>query len=124
MMPWRTAASTTWSPMRARRVEGGRRRLRDVGDALAADAAHARFGQRQDVDAVERHLAAADAAAAAAIGEGGEADGRLAGAGFADQAEHAALLQREGDAVDDDDVARGLAGRMDGRLDLEVAHGQ
>ena len=79
------------------------------------------FGERQDVDAVEQHLAADDAAAAAAIGQGGEADRRLAGAGLADQAEHAALRQREGDAVDDGDIARRLAGRMDRRLDLEVA---
>ena len=53
---------------------------------------------------------------AARIAHGGEADGRFAGAGFADQAQHLAALQRQIDALDDlvpDLVA--LA------LDLEVA---
>ena len=88
---------------------------------MAADVADARLAERQDVDAVDQHLAADDAAAAAAIGHGGEADRRFAGARFADQAEHLALAEREGHAVDDDHVARRLARRVDRRLDLQVA---
>ena len=42
-----------------------------------------------------------DAAAGLGIAHGGEPDGRLAGARFADQAQHLAALQREVDALDD-----------------------
>ncbi len=108
-------------PDPARRIEGGGGRLRHVGDAVAANIADVGPAELQDVDPVEMHLATDDAAAAAPIGERREADRRLASAGFADQAEHAPLAEREGDAVDDGHVPRGLAGRVDRRLDLEVA---
>src|SRR3546814_11689442 len=62
-----------------------------------------------------------DAHAAAPVGKGSEADGRLAGTRLADKSEHPALLQGEGDAVDDGDVLRRLARRIGGGADLEIA---
>ncbi len=108
-------------PDRARRVEGGRGRLRHIGDAVAANVANVGPAELQDIDPVETHFAADDAAAAAPICQCGEANCRLAGAGLADQTEHASLAEREGDAVDDGHVSRGFAGRMDRCFDLEVA---
>src|SRR3546814_3826757 len=62
-----------------------------------------------------------DAHAAAPVGKGSEADGRLAGTRLADKSKHPALLQGEGDAVDDGDVLRRLARRIGGGADLEIA---
>src|SRR3546814_5177255 len=49
----------------------------------------------EDILAVEQHLTAGDAHAAAPVGKGSEADGRLAGTRLADKSEHPALLQGE-----------------------------
>src|SRR3546814_3336637 len=88
-----------------RRIEGGGRRLRHVANAVAADRPDAGT-KSEDILAVEQHLTAGDAHAAAPVGKGSEADGRLAGTRLADKSEHPALLQGEGDAVDDGDVLR------------------
>ena len=72
---------------RHRRVEGGGGALRDIGDALAAEIAALRGRRGPQLGAVDADPAAGDAAARARIGHGGEADGRLAGARLADQAE-------------------------------------
>jgi hypothetical protein len=55
----------------------------------------------RQVDPVEQDLAARDAAAVAGEAHGRQADGGLARPGFADQAQHLALVQREVDALDD-----------------------
>ncbi|MNL31017.1 hypothetical protein D3C87_1527860 [compost metagenome] len=106
------------------RVEGGSCRLRHVADTGAAQFSDAALAEFEDVDAVEFHLAAGDFGAAAAIGEGGEADRRLAGSRFADQAQNLTLLQIEGNAVDDGDPFRLFAGRIAGCFDLQVADGK
>ena len=103
------------------RVEGGGGGLRDIGDFLAAQPAQAARAALEDVAAVQPDLAPGDADAAAAIAHGGKADGGLARAGFADQAQHLALFQREGHVIDDGDVAGGFAGGIDRRLDAKVA---
>ena len=83
------------------RVEARRRRLRDIGDAPAEQAALGLFRRRDEVDAVEFYGAAGDAAAVAGEAHGREADGGLAGAGLADEAEHLAAGEVQVDAVHD-----------------------
>src|SRR3546814_1146387 len=78
-----------------RRIEGGGRRLRHVANAVAADRPDAGT-KSEDILAVEQHLTAGDAHAAAPVGKGSEADGRLAGHRLADKSEHPALHQGEG----------------------------
>jgi hypothetical protein len=73
------------------RIQRGHRLLEDHADAGAADALHLLRRQGREVEPVEQHLAALDAAhrlrQQAHDGEGGHA---LAAAGFADDAEGAA----------------------------------
>ncbi len=102
------------------RVKGGSGRLGDVADLLAAQLAQAGLAALQYVAAVDHHLAAGDLNAAAAVAHARQADGRLAGARFADQAEHPALLQRQRHVVHDNNLARILARRIDGRLDPQI----
>ena len=102
------------------RIERGRRRLRDIADLAAADGAHAVAAKRQDVLAVEQHLTAGNGGAAAAIGERRQADGGLACTAFADQAEHLALLDIEGDVFDQGHGFGRLARRIAGCFDLEI----
>ena len=75
------------------RVEGRRRRLRDITHLVAAQFAEAADAALHDVAAVEEDLAAGDFHAAAAKTHGGKADGGFAGAGFADKPEYLAALQ-------------------------------
>ena len=103
-----------------RRVEGGSRRLRDIADLAAAQLAQPRHAALEDVAAVEDDLATGDLHAAAAITHRRQADGRLAGAGLADEAEHLALVELERDAVDDRHLARIFSRGIDRRLDLQV----
>ena len=102
-------------------IEGRRSRLRDVADFLAAQLAEALLAALQDIAAVEDDLAAGDPDAAAAIAHRRKADGRFAGAGLADQAEHLAAFQGQRDVVNEHDVLRRLAGRIDARLDAQIA---
>src|SRR5690606_26686668 len=104
-----------------RRIEGCRRGLRHVADLGATQRTQALRPALQDVAAIQPNLAAGDTAAAAAVSHRGQANGGLAGTGFADQAEHAAFFQREGDTVDKYNVGRLAARRIDGRLDAEVS---
>jgi hypothetical protein len=104
-----------------RRVEGCGRRLRDVADFAAAQLAYAVLAVLQDVASVEDDLAAGDADAAAAIAHRGQADGGLAGAGFADQSQHLSPFKGQRDIIDDDDIARLFAWGKDARLDAEIA---
>ena len=104
-----------------RGVEGGRRRLRDVAHLAAAHGAHAALAELQEVAAVEEHLASGDAHPAAPVGHRRQADGRFAGARFADQAEYLARLEAQRDVVHQRDRLRRFARRIDLGLDLEVA---
>ena len=73
----------------------------DIGDAPAPVVALLGLAQLGQVDAVEDDRAGGDPAAGPGIAHGGEADGRFAGAGFADQPQHLAAPHREVDALDD-----------------------
>ncbi len=84
-----------------RRAERRGRILRDVGDEPAAQALALERGEREDVAALDAHLTASDAGSAARVPEDGQADRRLAGARLADEAEHLAGSDLEGDPVDD-----------------------
>ena len=101
------------------RIEAGQRILEDHADPLAPDAAH--FFRRQMVDPRARQidLAAGDAAGRIDQPDHGEAGDRFAGAGFADHAEHFALGDVEGNAVDR--AQRAAAGE---EFHLEVTHGE
>ncbi len=104
-----------------RRVEGCRGRLGDIAHLAPAHRADAARPELEDVAAVQHHLAAGDAHPATAIGHGRQADGGLAGTGFADQPQHLALLQRQRHVVDERDRFRLLAGRVDPGLYPQVA---
>ena len=82
-------------------VEGGGGALGDIGDARAPELAAAAVIGGEEIDAVEHHRAAADAAAGLGIAHGGKPDGRLAGPRFTDQTQHLAALQRDVDAAHD-----------------------
>src|SRR3546814_5271661 len=76
LFPYTTLFRSVAEPVR--RIEGGGRRLRHVANAVAADRPDAGT-KSEDILAVEQHLTAGDAHAAAPVGKGSEADGRLAG---------------------------------------------
>jgi hypothetical protein len=103
-----------------RGVEGRRGGLGDVGDLPPAQAAQPGGLEAEDVAAVEVTLPPV-ISTAAAVGHRREADGRLARAGFADQAHHLAAGERQRDAVDDGDALGRLAGGIGGGLDPQVA---
>ena len=83
------------------RVQRAARILRDVGDRPAAHFLQLVLGQREDVLAVDQHLAAADREAALDQAEQGERDRGLARPRFAHQAEHVPRLDGERHLVDD-----------------------
>ena len=85
---------------RHRRIERRRGALRDVGELQAAQAPPLVQGHRAQVGAGEQDLPADDEAVAAGVAHRGEADRRLAGARFADQADHLAPPELERDVVD------------------------
>ncbi len=85
---------------RVRGIERGRGTLRDIGDLRPAQRAPLIRADRSDILAAEDDVAADDVAAAARVAHGGEADRRFAGAGFADQPQHLAAPQLQGDVVD------------------------
>ena len=82
------------------RVEAGRRLLEDHRHVLAGELAAFVVGQRQEIVAVEAHAVGAETA-----GIGDEAHQRehrhaFARAGFADDAEHLAMLDAQRHAID------------------------
>ena len=79
------------------RIERHHRVLEDHRDAVAAQRAHLAFGQLREVLALIQDRAADDAARRIDQADDGEAGDRLAGAGFADQAQHLAAARREND---------------------------
>src|SRR5262245_50353919 len=86
---------------RAGRIERGGGALRHVRDAPAAHASAALGREPEEVRSVEDDPPVDEGATRARIPEGGEPEGRLAGARLADQAQHLAGPERERDAVDD-----------------------
>ena len=91
------------------RVQAGHRLLEDHRDAVAADVAHLRERQIEQVPAVEHDLAGGDAAGRRHQAHHGERQHRLAAAAFADDAERAAAIDRDVDAIHRGDVAAGRA---------------
>ena len=101
------------------RIEAGQRILKDHADAFAPDAAH--LFRRQIVDSAARqvNLAAGNAAGRIDQADHGQACDGFAGAGLADHAEHFALGDVKGHAVDR--AQRAAAGE---EFHLEVTHGE
>ena len=87
---------------RARGVEGGGGALRDIGDAMAAHAAQGGLVHRLHIDIAYAEGIGLDRRAEAGIAHQRERDGGLARAGFADQRQHFARRNGEGDVLDDD----------------------
>ena len=84
-----------------RRVERGRGTLRHIGDARPAKLSQILFPGLAQVHAVEHDGAVGDPAAGFRVTHGGDADGRLARAGLADQAQNLATTQSNIDAMHD-----------------------
>ena len=103
---------------RVQRIERGHRLLEHHGDAGAAHLAQLRVGHLQHVAAAKQDLAGriARRGLRQQAHDGLRGD-RLARAGFADQRQRPALLEPEGDAVDD-----GLALAALRKGDREIAH--
>ena len=87
-------SATCWS-MVLRRVEGGGRALGDVGDAAAAEPRMRRRSAGRGDRCRRTRCGRRRCGSRAGVAHRGEADGRLAGARLADQAQHLAALQRE-----------------------------
>jgi hypothetical protein len=83
------------------RIEGGGGRLRHIGDARAPERTLLGLGGRPEVNSVEDNGPLDDAAAGPGKAHGGESEGRLASARFADEAQNLAPAQRQIDALDD-----------------------
>src|ERR1700722_5416175 len=97
-MPHRGFADLLHERMRG--VERGRRALGDIGDLRAAQLAALIWANGTDVHIAEDDVAPDDVAVAAGVTHGGATDGRLAGAGFADQADHLPASQLQGHVID------------------------
>src|SRR6185295_4087771 len=82
------------------RVERGHRLLEDHGDVVAADLAHLRLVESDEVATVELHRAADDAAGIVDEPHQRERRDALAAPALADDGQRLAALQREGDAID------------------------
>ncbi len=82
------------------RVQAGGRLLEDHADAPAAHRAHAGLGQREQVVAIQPHVAAGHAAVVGQQTHQRERRHALAAAGFADERERLAALDGQGEAVD------------------------
>ena len=102
-----------------RRIEGGGRALCDVGDARAANSTTSTRVDSEKVDAVEGDRAAGQAAAGAHHPKRGKADGRLAGARLADDAEDLPAPQFEINAAHDRKRSD-----TDPAFDRKIAHGE
>ncbi len=102
-----------------KRIEAGEWILKDHADALAPDTAHLLRRQIVDPQAREMDLAAGDAAGRIDQADHGKTGDRFAGAGFADHAQHLALGDIEGNAVD-----RVQHAAPCGEFHLEVTHGE
>ncbi len=81
-------------------VERGRRALGDVGDLRSAQRAPFIQTDGADVCIAENYVAPDDMAVAPGVSHRGEADGRFAGAGFADEADHLPAAELQGHVID------------------------
>ena len=82
-------------------IEGRGGALGEVGDALAAEVALLVGRHGDDVAPVEANFPAGELEPRLGIAEGGEGDGGLAGARFADEGHHLAALHLEAHPLDD-----------------------
>ena len=110
-MPHRSLADLLHQRMRG--IERGRRALGDIGDLRAAQLAALVRADGADVRVAEDDVAADDMAVAAGVAHRGEADGRLAGAGFADEADHLAAPQLQRHVVDQNRPVAGVRAHRD-----------
>ena len=94
-------------------IERGRRALGDIGDLRSAQRAPLVEADGADVGVAEDDVAADDMAVAARIAHRGEADRRLAGAGFADEADHLAAPQLQRHVVDQHRPVAGVGAHGD-----------
>ena len=85
---------------RHRRIEGSRGALGDVGDARPPELTALVRAHLANVLAVQHDLAADDETVAASVAHRGQSDRGLAGAGFADQADHLAAFEHQRNVVD------------------------
>ena len=95
-------------------VQRGQRLLRDEGDVAAEEGTALRGRHADEIVAVEMQGAAGDLEAGRQELGDGAADHGFAGAGFADEAEHLAGLQREIEPADDGQVLAGGDGEAAG----------
>ena len=98
---------------RVRRIERGGGALRDIGDLGPAQRAPLVGADRADVLVAEDDGAANDIAVAAGVAHRGQADRRLAGAEFADQADHLAALQGQRNVLDQHGALGGVGPHRD-----------
>ena len=105
------------------RVEGGGGALREVGDPPAAQHAPILGRHGEHVAPVEPHLAARELEPRLGVAEGGEGDGGLAGAGFADERHHLAACDLEAHPLDDRNHLAELGLSVDPEaVDLQQGH--
>ena len=97
-MPHRSLADLLHQRMSG--VERRRRALGDIGDLRAAQLAACVRADGADVRIAEDDVAADDMAVAPGVAHRGEADGRLAGARFADEPDHLAAPQLQRHVID------------------------
>ncbi len=90
---------------RFRRVECGRRALRDIGDASAAQFGEAARRQGENIGVSDPDPAAGDSTARPGIPHQGQGDRGLARSGFADERDDLAVCDREARVLDDDRLA-------------------
>ncbi len=102
------------SPDRLQGIERGHRLLEDHRDAVAAPSAELGIGQAEELLPVEPHRAGRKRALGQQPHQG-QRRHRLAAAGFADDAEDAAALEREADAAQ-----HGERPARTGQLDAEI----
>src|SRR5471032_668809 len=104
------------------RIERGHRLLEDHADAVAAQQAHLRWSQRQQVAILEGDAAARDSQRRRQESHDGGGGDRLAGAAFAHDAEDLAGLEIEAYILDRIGTV-GALGQRDGEVaDREQAH--
>lgn len=103
------------------RVEGRRRRLRHIGHLGPAQTTDVAVLGLQQVAPVHPDLAAGQFDAAPAIGQRGQSDGGLARTGFPDQPQNLTRFQVEIDPMDDLDIMRLFARRIDRCTDFQAA---
>src|ERR1700722_4418295 len=96
-----------------RRIERGRRALRDIGDLRSTQRAPFVQADGADIRIAEYDVAADDMAVSARVPHRSEADGRLASAGFADEADHFPALELQRHVIDQNRAVAGVGAHGD-----------